>query len=589
MAIILNPEQRIMVESEGNIVVTACPGSGKTRALTSKISYELERLGSSKRRVIALTFTNRAAEEIQKRLDNMNVDTENLWTGTIHAFCLEWILRPYASYVERLKNGFTVIDEFRQEKILAELKEASDISRFESVSVKWNREGCIKQDTPIKQYIADEYNQKLIQSKLIDFDLILHLSFSLLQQRPQISSSLSRIFKLICVDEYQDTSDLQYGILGSIVREGKGLTNILMVGDPDQAIYDTLGGIAKSLDEISLEIGGYSIRKIEFSGNYRSAQRIIDYYRNFQLTSIDIKAVGKNANSDTIIKFNNQIFQDSIVEEIAKIIRDNLNNGIPAHEICVIAPQWWMLISMARRLKSLMPDVQFDAPGLSPLPRSHDNFWFKVARIFLTDPSPDIFVSRNRWAEEIIRELKLYTNQSEINTDHGPLTARNLLNFSNKAKKSFSNDIEGLVFLNTCFNNLLKFVNINIVSYTLLNEHHNSFFNGVVERLSRREFEGISRSLGDFRNMFRHSNGVVVNTCQGVKGEEYETVIAYGLLQGYVPHGSIRDEMQAELSSKRLLYVIGSRAKRNLHLIAELGRNRSTNRELEAVQFTYDD
>lgn len=92
----LNPEQEAAVLAPGNIFLTACPGSGKTRTLTYKIAYELSRMTSDKQRIVAITYTNRAADEIRDRIESLGVDTQHLWIGTIHAFCLEWILRPYA-------------------------------------------------------------------------------------------------------------------------------------------------------------------------------------------------------------------------------------------------------------------------------------------------------------------------------------------------------------------------------------------------------------------------------------------------------------------------------------------------------------
>ena len=102
----LNREQQGAVEHEGNLVVTACPGSGKTRVLTARVIRALGELRSPRERVIALTFTNRAADEIQGRLDEANVDAERLWAGTIHSFALEWILRPYAPYSRCFATGF---------------------------------------------------------------------------------------------------------------------------------------------------------------------------------------------------------------------------------------------------------------------------------------------------------------------------------------------------------------------------------------------------------------------------------------------------------------------------------------------------
>lgn len=117
----LNPEQEAAVLFAGSQLLIACPGSGKTRTLTYKIAYELSRLTSARQFVIAITYTNRAADEIRERIENLGVNTERLWIGTIHAFCLEWILKPYGLYHPDLAHGFRIIDLHEREKLLEQL------------------------------------------------------------------------------------------------------------------------------------------------------------------------------------------------------------------------------------------------------------------------------------------------------------------------------------------------------------------------------------------------------------------------------------------------------------------------------------
>ncbi|NUF35839.1 UvrD-helicase domain-containing protein, partial [Acinetobacter oleivorans] len=119
----LNEEQKLAIYTNDNILLTACPGSGKTRTLIYKIAYELSRIESSKKIVLAITYTNTAAEEIKERVEILGVDTTQLWIGTIHSFCLQWILRPYYLYLDNLKNGFAVINPYEAEKILIKLCE----------------------------------------------------------------------------------------------------------------------------------------------------------------------------------------------------------------------------------------------------------------------------------------------------------------------------------------------------------------------------------------------------------------------------------------------------------------------------------
>lgn len=102
----LNPNQKEICTSDNNFVLTACPGSGKTRTITYRLAYLQQKFSSSRKYNIALTYTNRAAEEIERRLDDMGVDLSYIWTGTIHQFCMCFIIRPYAMYSDRLKKGY---------------------------------------------------------------------------------------------------------------------------------------------------------------------------------------------------------------------------------------------------------------------------------------------------------------------------------------------------------------------------------------------------------------------------------------------------------------------------------------------------
>ena len=93
----LNPQQRQICMDEGNILLTACPGSGKTRTLTYKLAYIVEKNNNSRKLNIAITYTNRAADEIRERLEKMNVEQDKVWVGTIHQFCLKFIIRDRKS------------------------------------------------------------------------------------------------------------------------------------------------------------------------------------------------------------------------------------------------------------------------------------------------------------------------------------------------------------------------------------------------------------------------------------------------------------------------------------------------------------
>ena len=134
MKLNLNRQQQTAVEEPGNVLVTACPGSGKTRVLIHRIIKELSELESKKHHILAVTFTNRAADEIKSRLDHPDILLDNLWAGTIHSFSLDWILRPYACYSNYLKKGFSVADEFYIRSLKNKLKKI-EIELIDGINV----------------------------------------------------------------------------------------------------------------------------------------------------------------------------------------------------------------------------------------------------------------------------------------------------------------------------------------------------------------------------------------------------------------------------------------------------------------------
>jgi DNA helicase II / ATP-dependent DNA helicase PcrA len=580
----LNKQQKEAVLQEGNVLLTACPGSGKTRVLTHKIAHELQFVEETKNVIVALTFTNRAADEIKRRLIKMDIDPAQVWAGTIHSFSLEWILRPYSSELDELKKGFSIADEIKSDEILKGLKANYGYGFFDEINTRLNKDGTINEIDRKKIKLIQEYHEILKNEKLIDFDQILFFAYQLLEKYPIISKTLNNLFHLICVDEYQDTQDLQYAIIASIFKVEGCKAKLFIVGDRDQAIYGSLGGVAKNADEIIEEFGNIELTQLELSGNYRSTQRIIDYYRNFQVEAIEIESQCEYANERGTLSLDATTRKDDLVEVIAAIIENNIANGIPEHEICVLAPQWWLVIPMGRKLKNKLPHINFDAIGLSPLIKANENIWVKASKLFLTEPSPRMYFLRNRWANELANEFEA-------------LGVSILESFERKSKRllkiintTTSDSENGLDYLQERFQQMLEIMGISLESNEHLQTQWNNFFDGSKAKMENADFD-YAKDTKSFKRLFNHNSGVVVNTCHGIKGEEFHTVIAFGMLTNYIPHWKEEDLIA---SGKKLLYVICSRAKNNLHLIAEKGRTTrrgaplGTTSLLANVRYPYD-
>lgn len=591
----LNLEQASAIKEEQSVLLVACPGSGKTRTLTYKIAYELEKLSSKKEYIIAITYTNNAADEIKERVELLGVDASQLWIGTIHSFCLEWILRPYHLYLDELKNGFRVINSHESEIILTELCKPYAKSKI----TYWDCGIVAKTDNyyltcldkakhPLLNEIIEKYFKILESNHQIDFEQILFYSYKLLESKSIISSILSKLFPFILIDEYQDTKEIQYHIISKILNASKGKSKTLIVGDPNQSIYDSLGGYP--MEKLELEkLIGFNLKEMGLTKNYRSSERIINYFEYYKTFPNTIISEGTNKDYLSVITFNYAISKDDLLDEIVKLIKYNvLEKEISPNEICIVAPQWVHLASITRNLMIKLPDYSFDGPGMAPFSRDIDNFWFKLSRIILTEPSPFLYVRRIRWSRDVLYELEL----GGVSTSD--LTSKSFLSFCN----SITIDIkDGLEYLESFFSKICEKLAIDITNYPSLLEHYNSFFDSSKNRIERLIKEGnpYIGEIENFRKVFKQRNGITVSTIHGVKGEEYDTMIGFALLDSYVPHFN---DQNGEENSKKLLYVLSSRARKNLHFISESGRNvhayyrpngLTPTPHLVAYDFEYDD
>jgi DNA helicase-2/ATP-dependent DNA helicase PcrA len=562
----LNDEQIAAIEEDDSVFLVACPGSGKTRTLTYKIAHELSKLESTKKWVVAITYTHRAADEIQNRIERLGIDTSQLWIGTIHSFCLEWILKPYALYHDALKNGFRVINSFDSEKQIIEL---CKLQRNPSVTI-WDckyhfttTERVLSGKAHLRPYvntIIDQYYDNLRANKQVDFELILKYAYELITQNPSVGKILSSLFTHILIDEYQDTKEIQYAIVSAILREGGGRVKAFVVGDPNQSIYESLGGYAIIANDFSA-LAQINFIEMELSLNYRSSSRIIEYFSHFNAYNTKIDPAGELINFPSVITFDALVNQDDLLTPLTRIITHSIEEeGISPNEICILAPQWAYLASMTRSLVGALPEYSFDGPGMVPFTRDIDNFWYKLSRIILTEPSPSMYIRRLRWAKEIILAL------NDANVHIGSLTNKSLLRECNSIDLT---EQDGLTYLEQFFNKLFDNINIDFRSIPSLVEHHTDFFSSSqdrIERLQEKEATFIS-DITSFRKVFENRSGITVSTIHGIKGEEYDVVIAYALLEGMVPFFG-----ETEQSAKKTLYVVGSRARKHLHLISERGR-----------------
>lgn len=545
--IVLDKIQSVAVHHEGNCVLLACAGSGKTRVIVAKILKEIEKLRAcnSRRKVLAITFTNKAADEILSRLDSFGID-EHLWIGTIHSFCLEWILKPNASLSNETKNGFSICDVAEELEIV---RKSQRFTAYGNVSLKFDRQGKIVESN--QPHIVSAYHTHLLERKLIDYDQILNISNQLLIKYKSLSSNLSSIFSFIAIDEYQDTQDLQYSILREICASSNDRTKIMFVGDPNQEIFSTLGGCYKDESLIKQEFSFFEFEVFELNTNYRSHKRIVEFAENFRIYK---SGVGSRINclsgQEGVVSFS-RVDVTNLMEYIESIIDESIRKGIDQSEICILAPQWPILKDVVKRLKVSRSDLDFDASDMTPISNSNkDNFFYKVSRLFLTKNNPRLYAKRQLWAADLLN------NTAEFGFS---AISRDLLFLINSIE---SNEVLGKEYIVDCCEKFIEKTHINVSDCEYLFNQWQSFCKRLNENTSE-----IS-TAEDLKGFYRESTGIKVSTIHGVKGDEFQTVIIFGLLDSIIPshyHKCID-------TAKKLMYVASTRAKENLYIICESNR-----------------
>lgn len=557
----LSPCQKeVVLDCDNNLFVTACPGSGKTRTLTRKLAYMSNLYPSSLKKIIAITYTNRAANEIMERLDRLNLNEHHLWVGTIHQFCLDFILRKFGLNLERTSRGIKIIDEYITSKYLREIHEKHEVAYnpYEHPNLMVTTSGIYLEEAPNKLDLVVDYHKRLKVNNEMDFDLILTLALKILEENPIATQIISNNIRSIFIDEYQDTNDFQYQILGKIAQADKTI-KYMFVGDSDQAIFTSLGGVVKSKTDIE-EITGLDFVSKKLDGCYRSTQRIVNLYSQFQGNGYSINSLADyNQESGSII-YDKNTHKDNLSSKIVDIIQTLIEDGVQENEICVIAPNQFILTPVAKDLKKKLSTLSFRSQDVYPIKPDDLSLFYMISILVFTD-SGERMRLRKKIAIEVIKILK---EDFDIVLPQ-EFKAVDLLDILNSAKSSETN---GLNFLHYKVMSLFASLKIERKSYPDLFQHLEDFFAKATKRINDRRLE-LSTDIQDFRNVYKEKSGINISTIHKVKGEEYEAVIAFGFLQDIVPHFKSKNPDQ---EARKLIYVTMSRAKKRLYLFSEKGR-----------------
>jgi DNA helicase-2/ATP-dependent DNA helicase PcrA len=404
----LDKFQRTIAAKRGNSLVVACPGAGKTSVLTHRIVADIALRERSRKLVAAITYTNRAADEIMERVESLSSSNiKRIWTGTIHSFCLQFILKPYAGYSKRIERGFSIVDGDVAEQIRRDLiknfrlKRNSDFTRTDRMGKPLTTDDSEKR-------AFYEYHSILAGQKLIDYDSILSIANHLFDRYPAIASEISRLFGLICVDEYQDTTLAQFDVLQKIICSEGATTKIFLVGDPDQCIYASLGGGQLNEEQIKSHFKGIKMPTMELRRNYRSQKKIVEFSKNFRDGGAVIQAMAPSGTPSSIT-YNDSVDASTLPGFIAQLVKQIIGSGACPSEICILAPRRALILDFLRAIVRHHPELKalFASTALSPFRREDDSIWYDFARIMLTAPHPTTVRSRLKWATAVVSRLEV--------------------------------------------------------------------------------------------------------------------------------------------------------------------------------------
>ena len=290
-------QRSVVAHGEGPLLVVAGPGSGKTRVLTERVrSILLSRSGHF--RVLALTFTNKAANEMIDRLNDLGDLLNRTFIGTIHGFCLEMLTErgkplglsgPPQIFEHYSDRRQILLDAVNSDPMLrAELDGAGSAKDQDRVLFRWMDAISYIKTHPVTANLEDDfvlnevfhaYNSELRASGALDFDDLLVLGYRLLNDYPKIAMFYRRLYRYVCIDEAQDLNEVQYCVIQALCADE--FNNVMMVGDPKQSIY----GFTRSGPQYMARFKeDFVAKEIELTDNFRSSLAVVRAAQRLQPT-----------------------------------------------------------------------------------------------------------------------------------------------------------------------------------------------------------------------------------------------------------------------------------------------------------------
>ncbi len=564
----LTAQQRTAVDYSDNLLLTACPGSGKTRTLIAKLVYELEAIRQTPRAICCITYTNTAVEEIEHRaLEQLNPgDEQHVFVSTIHSFCLNEIVRPFGwlrpdfrasrQVLTREDPKFEEIVRYAAGQVNYFNLQARDFDDFESIAL--NAAGKLIGMAAKNEAVARAapfYWRRCRDLDYVDFGTIVYEAYELIRDYPMIRKALGAKFRWFLIDEFQDTSELQIEILSHIFDAGR--SKFFIVGDLAQSIFGFAGARPELVQPFAERIGART--DLSLSGNYRSSPPVIANGEALFPRAPAMTAVGKDRTCtiQPVLVRDRSTFGAIMERFLPALAADNISFG----DATILCREWGPLISLSRQLRDA--GIPVVGPGARP---------YRKSRLFaglaeqlcgaVVDPTPDTIRQLERALFYPVRDC---TNESRMSlfAGDGRLAIVRLLKSAAAAAASGS-AVRFLDEMSAATGETLRDLEfVDRVQAGLFYASAQEMKADVV----RQKVDLANLSVEDLGLFASPQKALKLSTVHTAKGREYKGVALIEVTEGKYPHYYSRTN-EAILEDKRLLYVGLTRAKRVLMYIS---------------------
>ncbi|KMK53029.1 ATP-dependent DNA helicase PcrA [Fructobacillus sp. EFB-N1] len=615
----MNSKQAEAVRTtEGPLLIMAGAGSGKTRVLTHRVAHLIEDLDVAPWRILAITFTNKAAREMRERIGKL-VDeqlAQSVWVSTFHALAVR-ILRRDGERIGLGKN-FTILDSSAQKTLVKRVINDLnlDSNQYDPRTILGTISNAKNDLLTAKDYqeqaanfyeervaeVYSSYQKALRQAQSVDFDDLIMLTIELFEKAPDVLQRYQDQFRYLHVDEYQDTNDAQYKIVNMLAQGSK---NLAVVGDADQSIYGWRGANMQNI--LNFEKDWPEAKSVFLEQNYRSTQSILDAANgviNHNNERVPKKLWTENGVGDKITYYRAQSAQDEAYYVLGQIQKGQREDHKSLSDFAIL----YRTNAQSRAMEESLvkANIPYTIVGGHKFYDRKEILDIMAYLSLVANPSDNaaleriINVPKRAIGQSTVDRLFTFANQVnlpmlaaidqvEMAQDIRPAAVTKLLsfaemvhNFRQQAEFLTVSELTDLILEQSGYRQELQAKSDpesqsrleNLDEFLSVTKEFDDKYDAQAEDAVNplTDFLGSTALMADLDNVEEDSGVVTLMTLHAAKGLEFPTVFLIGLEEGLFPLGrAAQDEDQLE-EERRLAYVGITRAEQKLYLTNAFSR-----------------